>query len=103
VKVKKSSIYYTVLLILIFIVQCSIRFTISNIISALICVITSWIAILYLKKIWKRGYFLSSIPILGGVVGTQFGPLFFQTLSLNSVDFNLRLPIFNSGTLPICL
>ena len=92
-KVKKSSIYYTVLLILIFIVQCSIRFTISNIISALICVITSWIAILYLKKIWKRGYFLSSIPILGGVVGTQFGPLFFQTLSLNSVDFNLRLPI----------
>lgn len=89
--VAKSSLYVFIVLSVFAITQIFIDNSYENIISVLITFFCSLLSFLYIEKSWKKGYFLSTIPIIGCLVGTQLGPLVFQTLSLAPVIFNLRL------------
>lgn len=89
--IKKNSLNIILLLSMFAIIQIFIDYSYANIISTLICLIMSIIGILYIKNTLNKGYFLSLVVIASVILSTQLGPLVFQTLYLNPVNFNLRM------------
>lgn len=90
-RINKKDLFFICFLILLTVCQLLIDYEYESIISTFICFFCSMVSFFYLKKAWEKGYVFSSIPILGALIGTQLGPLFFQTINMGSVNFNLRM------------
>lgn len=90
--VAKSNLYVFIVLSIFAISQFFIDNSLENIFSASICFICSLIGCFYILRAWDQGYYLSTITLIGCLIGTQIGPLLFQTFYLTPVVFNLRLP-----------
>lgn len=90
--IEKSSLYIFIWLSIFSVFQLFIDNNFENIFSTFVCFISSVIGCVYILRAWREGYYLSTIILIGCLIGTQLGPLLFQTLYLTPVAFNLRLP-----------